>query len=398
MDCKKGERFMCVLIQKTDDDSINEASNTQDSGLGILPINAENTETEEPDSSDPVIIDDAKPDTPPDTVAEDEKIEAPPDLVTVDEKTEEPSPPDTVTADPHTGILQMEDRTFWTEDVEVPSVDSESRKIPVYTDGTAQINVGKVNIYMRGKVALEGGLNAIRGLDAIKYRIVKLQSQLKHMGTTQRELEQCKQNIKKINKQIEAMNKREEMIRERIAELNNKKTLSESESVELKRLTVRLGTILSDIENSIANREQLSGKIEQLNREIQCYDTIKKELDQLRSKLHNYERSQDMNNQLIAAGFPDNEKANKTIVENLLKAAQRISEDDVEKLLKAAQQIPGDEMSERGIRVQSEITGTSGVTIILESIWRIYKDKDNNIKKYMTTVILKTPKEKKKNG
>ena len=85
-------------------------------------------------------------------------------------------------------------------------------------------------------------------------------------------------------------------------------------------------------------------------------------------------------------------------MENLLKAAQRISEDDVEKLLKAAQQIPGDEMSERGIRVQSEITGTSGVTIILESIWRIYKDKDNNIKKYMTTVILKTPKEKKKNG
>lgn len=230
---------------------------------------------------------------------------------------------------------------------------------------------------MRGKVALEGGLDAIRGLDAIKNKIVELQSQLKHMETKLRELEQCKQNIKKINEQIEAMNKREEMVRERIAELNNKKTLSESESVELKCLTVQLGTILSDIENSIANREQLSGKIEQLNREIQCYDTIKKELDQLRSKLHNYERSQDMNNQLIAAGFPDNDEKNIAIAK---------------KLLEAAQHIPGDEMSEIGIRVQYEITGTSGVTIILESIWRIYKDKDNNIKNYMTTVILKTPK------
>ena len=56
----------------------------------------------------------------------------------------------------------------------------------------------------------------------------------------------------------------------------------------------------------------------------------KKELQECENRLHNYQRSQEMNNTLNEAGIEDSIENNQMIVENLLDAAKEVTDGNTE--------------------------------------------------------------------
>ena len=57
---------------------------------------------------------------------------------------------------------------------------------------------------------------------------------------------------------------------------------------------------------------------------------MKKELQECENRLHNYQRSQEMNNTLNEAGIEDSIENNQMIVENLLDAAKEVTDGNTE--------------------------------------------------------------------
>ena len=58
---------------------------------------------------------------------------------------------------------------------------------------------------------------------------------------------------------------------------------------------------------------------------------MKKELQECENRLHNYQRSQEMNNTLNEAGIEDSIENNQMIVENLLDAAKEVTDGSIKK-------------------------------------------------------------------
>lgn len=57
---------------------------------------------------------------------------------------------------------------------------------------------------------------------------------------------------------------------------------------------------------------------------------MKKKLQECENRLHNYQRSQEMNNTLNEAGIEDSIENNQMIVENLLDAAKEVTDGNTE--------------------------------------------------------------------
>ena len=91
---------------------------------------------------------------------------------------------------------------------------------------------------------------------------------------------------------------------------------------------------------------------------------MKKELQECENRLHNYQRSQEMNNTLNEAGIEDSIENNQMIVENLLDAAKEVTDGNTE--------------------IISYIEGVNGKVQVV-SRWKILPDGTP----YLATVILK---------
>ena len=94
---------------------------------------------------------------------------------------------------------------------------------------------------------------------------------------------------------------------------------------------------------------------------------MKKELQECENRLHNYQRSQEMNNTLNEAGIEDSIENNQMIVENLLDAAKEVTDGNTE--------------------IISYIEGVNGKVQVV-SRWKILPDGTP----YLATVILKPMK------
>ena len=94
---------------------------------------------------------------------------------------------------------------------------------------------------------------------------------------------------------------------------------------------------------------------------------MKKELQECENRLHNYQRSQEMNNTLNEAGIEDSIENNQMIVENLLDAAKEVTDGNTE--------------------IISYIEGVNGKVQVV-SRWKILPDGTP----YLATVVLKPMK------
>lgn len=83
-----------------------------------------------------------------------------------------------------------------------------------------------------------------------------------------------------------------------------------------------------DVEATITRIDELKD-IRKLNPESFTKE-MKKELQECENRLHNYQRSQEMNNTLNEAGIEDSIENNQMIVENLLDAAKEVTDGNTE--------------------------------------------------------------------
>ena len=120
-----------------------------------------------------------------------------------------------------------------------------------------------------------------------------------------------------------------------------------------------------DVEATITRIDELKD-IRKLNPESFTKE-MKKELQECENRLHNYQRSQEMNNTLNEAGIEDSIENNQMIVENLLDAAKEVTDGNTE--------------------IISYIEGVNGKVQVV-SRWKILPDGTP----YLATVILKPMK------
>ena len=125
------------------------------------------------------------------------------------------------------------------------------------------------------------------------------------------------------------------------------------------------GKVELDVEATITRIDELKG-IRKLNPESFTKE-MKKELQECENRLHNYQRSQEMNNTLNEAGIEDSIENNQMIVENLLDAAKEVTDGNTE--------------------IISYIEGVNGKVQVV-SRWKILPDGTP----YLATVILKPMK------
>ena len=88
------------------------------------------------------------------------------------------------------------------------------------------------------------------------------------------------------------------------------------------------GKVELDVEATITRIDELKD-IRKLNPESFTKE-MKKELQECENRLHNYQRSQEMNNTLNEAGIEDSIENNQMIVENLLDAAKEVTDGNTE--------------------------------------------------------------------
>ena len=125
------------------------------------------------------------------------------------------------------------------------------------------------------------------------------------------------------------------------------------------------GKVELDVEATITRIDELKD-IRKLNPESFTKE-MKKELQECENRLHNYQRSQEMNNTLNEAGIEDSIENNQMIVENLLDAAKEVTDGNTE--------------------IISYIEGVNGKVQVV-SRWKILPDGTP----YLATVILKPMK------
>ena len=125
------------------------------------------------------------------------------------------------------------------------------------------------------------------------------------------------------------------------------------------------GKVELDVEATITRIDELKD-IRKLNPESFTKE-MKKELQECENRLHNYQRSQEMNNTLNEAGIEDSIENNQMIVENLLDAAKDVTDGNTE--------------------IISYIEGVNGKVQVV-SRWKILPDGTP----YLATVILKPMK------
>ena len=125
------------------------------------------------------------------------------------------------------------------------------------------------------------------------------------------------------------------------------------------------GKVELDVEATITRIDELKD-IRKLNPESFTKE-MKKELQECENRLHNYQRSQEMNNTLNEAGIEDSIENNQMIVENLLDAAKEVTDGNTE--------------------IISYIAGVNGKVQVV-SRWKILPDGTP----YLATVILKPMK------
>ena len=125
------------------------------------------------------------------------------------------------------------------------------------------------------------------------------------------------------------------------------------------------GKVELDVEATITRIDELKD-IRKLNPESFTKE-MKKELQECENRLHNYQRSQEMNNTLNEAGIEDSIENDQMIVENLLDAAKEVTDGNTE--------------------IISYIEGVNGKVQVV-SRWKILPDGTP----YLATVILKPMK------